>query len=250
MVGAVRRSLGRDVGEKEVRSFLATLPERYLRGTAAETVAAHFVMARDIASHPVATATRPVPDRGCAELSVVTRDQPGLFARIAGVLSANGGNIIDAQLFTSSEGVAIDVFWLTDAAGAPLSDHEQWERIRAEMAEAIAGGKGIDEIVGHRFKRRILSWGYRHRPPEIVIDNDVSALNTVVEISADDRRGLLYTIASAFHELSCSIERARITTHVDRVTDVFYIRDAGGGKIVEKERLERIRRELFNALEE
>ena len=249
-IASVRRSLGRDVSVDAVKKFLATLPERYLFSTSPETIAAHFVMARDVAAHPVATAQRPVPDRGCTELSVVTPDSPGLFARIAGVLSANGANIIDAQLYTSADGVAIDVFWMTDAAGGPLSDHEQWARIREEMAAAIIAGGGIEAIVGHRFKRRLLSWGHRHRPPEVLVDNDVSATDTIVEVSADDRRGLLYTIASTFHDLGCSIERARITTHVDRVTDVFYIRDEGGAKIIEKERLEKIRREIFNSLEE
>lgn len=249
-IRAVRRCLGRDGGEEEVMAFLVALPERYLSSTAPETIAAHLMLARQLASCAVATAQRPVPQRGCTELSVVTRDAPGLFAKIAGVLSANGANIIDAQLFTSAEGIAIDICWLTDAAGAPLADPGQWRRIREEMAAAITGATPIDQIVGDRFKRRLLSWGQRLRPPAVVVDNDVSAEETVVEVNADDRRGLLYTIAATFHELSCSIERARITTHIDRVIDVFYIRDAGGAKITDRDRLERIRRRLLEALEE
>ena len=249
-IAAIRRLLGRGDEAHGLEAFLARLPERYLDSIPPEAVAAHAVMARGAAPRSVATAQRPIPERGCTELSVVTRDAPGLFAKIAGVLTANGANIIDAQLFTAADGVAIDVFWMTDAAGKPLADPEQWARIRQEMEAAIAGEKEIDAIVGHRFKRRLLSWGQRHRAPEIVVDNDVSAAETVVEVGADDRLGLLYTIAATFAELGCSIERARITTHVDRVIDVFYIRDAGGGKIVDRERLDRIRRELWSALEE
>ncbi|HPQ81081.1 MAG TPA: [protein-PII] uridylyltransferase, partial [bacterium] len=184
LIASVKRSLGRDISREQVQRFISTLPERYLYSTDPETIAAHLVMARDIAAHPAATAQRPVPDRGCTELSVVTPDMPGLFAHIAGVLSANGANIIDARLYTSSEGIAIDVFWMTDAAGKPITDPEQWARIREEMAEAIVGKRKMEEIVGHRFKRRLLSWSHRYRPPEIVIDNDVSATDTIVEVSA------------------------------------------------------------------
>lgn len=249
-IRAVRRSLGRDHGEAEVCAFLARLPERYLTSTAPETIAAHLMLAGQLGACTVATAQQPVPLRGCTEFSVVTRDAPGLFAKIAGVLSANGVNIIDAQLFTSTEGIAIDIFWFTDAAGRPVDDPERWKRIRQEMAAAISGTASIEAIVGGRFTRRLLSWGPRHRPAAVIVDNDVSAQETVIEVNADDRRGLLYTIASTFHELSCSIERARITTHIDRVIDVFYIRDSGGAKIADRDRLDEIRRRLLDALEE
>ncbi|MFH0799969.1 MAG: [protein-PII] uridylyltransferase [Pseudomonadota bacterium] len=249
-IEAVRRSLGADFSVSEIREFLAALPERYAFSTDSQTIAAHIVMARGIELKPVATVERQVPGRGCTEFSVVTRDAPGLFARMAGALTANGANILEAQLYTTAGGLAIDLFLVTDAVGQPLEDAHRWEKIRADLTAMIAGGEDVDRIVGGRFKRRLLGWSPRQHPPEILVDNDVSAIETVVEISADDRRGLLYTIASAFHELSCTIERAKITTHVDRVIDVFYIKKSGGGKVVSPEEVGRLRGSLFDALEE
>lgn len=249
-IAALCRHLGTDWHLDDVRRFLASLPGRYLLSVAPETVAAHATMARLLESQALVMMSQDRPERGCTEISIVTRDAPGLFANIAGVLSANGANIIDAQLYTTTHGVAIDVLWLTDVSGKPLTDPAQGARIREEMRRVIADGEDVDRIVEGRFKRRLLSRGQRQRPPEVLVDNDVSATDTVVEVAADDRRGLLYTVASAFHDVGCSIERARISTHVDRVTDVFYIRDADGGKIVDRERLETIRRELLGALEE
>ena len=176
-----------------------------------------------------------------------TRDAPGLFAKIAGVLTANGANIIDAQLNTSVRGQAIDVFWVTDPTHRPLNDSEILERIRGEMEVAIKGEVEVDRIVEGRFKRRLLSW--TRRPPLVTVDNDVSALETVVEVQADDRRGLLYTIACVFHELGLTIDRARITTLVDRVIDVFYIRNGLGEKVNSSQQLDLVRRRLLEAIE-
>lgn len=246
----VRRCLGKGAGEGELSAFLATLPERYRSSTAPETIAAHLLLARQIEASAVATAVRPVEERGCTEISVVTRDAPGLFAKLAGVLSANGANIVGAELFTSAEGIAIDVLWLTDADGRPLADPDRWRRIREEMEAVVSGKVPVDRIVGERLKRRLLSPGAGRLAPRVVLDNDVSASETVVEVVADDRRGLLYEIASTFHALGCTIDRARITTHLDRVVDVFYIRGSGGEKIAGRGCLEEMRRRLLAALEE
>jgi [protein-PII] uridylyltransferase len=246
-IRAVGRAVGRDLGVPEVEEFVTSLPERYLLSMAPEAIAAHAMMTHRLEGVPVSTFWRQVPKRGCTEISVVTRDTPGLFAKISGVLTANGANVIDAQLYTSTLGVAIDVFWVTDPLHHPLDAPEVLARIREEMEVAIKGKVDVNRMVEGRFKRRLLSWN--QRPPLVTLDNDVSAMETVVEVQADDRSGLLYTIARAFRELDLTIDRARITTHVDRVIDVFYIRDELGEKITSSERLDLIRRQLLEAIE-
>ena len=166
------------------------------------------------------------------------------------MLSAGGANIEGAELHTTSDGTAIDVLWVTDSLHRPFDDPDGWTRIRRELTQAVSGERELRQIVEGRFKRRLLTWQASPRPVEVTVDNDVSAEHTVVEISADDRRGLLYTIADTMHELGLSIDLARITTHVDRVTDVFYIRDGSGRKIDTRERLEQIRQSLAEALGE
>ncbi len=245
----VARLMGRDCSAERVREFLQRLPLRYGHAVEPEAVAAHLLMTGELASHPLATFVRPAPDRGCTEFSVVTADAPGLFAKIAGVLSAGGANIVDAQVYTSTDGLAIDVIWITDSTHRPFEDPEALARIRAELLRAITGGEELHAIVGGRFKRRLLQQVGRQRPPQVFIDNDVSATHTVVEVHADDRRGLLYAIAAVFHELACTIDLARITTSVDRVIDVFYIRDAQGGKIDSRERIRAVSERLLEALE-
>lgn len=249
VVAAVMKRVGRDMDRAGVLEYLSRLPDRYLYSTSPDAIAAHVLLVRDLASQPLATFLREIPERNCTELSVVTRDCPGLFAKIAGVLALNSANILDAQVSTASDGTAIDVMLVTDATHSMIEDQDVWSKIRRDLAEVLPSDRDMARIVGGRFKRRFLEAMQHRRPTEVKIENDVSAQHTVVEIKTDDRRGLLYMIASAFHELGCSIEVARITTHIDRVLDVFYIRDVSGAKIDSKERLEQVRTRLEEALE-
>lgn len=247
---SIKRYLGECYSADDIELHLSALPERYLFSIPAKTIAAHIMMSKDLGNRPVATVNSVVEEMGCSEFSIITRDQPGLFAKIAGILSAGGANIVNAQLYTTSAGVAIDVLWLTDTQDRPFDDPERWMRIREDLELVILEKANADSVIGSRLKRRLLCVSRKSRTPNITIDNDVSAGETVVEIQADDRRGLLYTIASTFHELGLVIGRAKITTHVDRVIDVFYIRDSNGEKILSREKLEAIRRTLLKALGE
>lgn len=55
-------------------------------------------------------------DLGTCEYAVVAHDDliPGLFSKIAGVMAASGLQILDAQIVTRQDGVAVDTFQVTD----------------------------------------------------------------------------------------------------------------------------------------
>ena len=57
--------------------------------------------------------------RSVTEITLYTADHPGLFSRIAGALAVSGANIVDAKILTMSNGMALDTFWVQDAAGGP-----------------------------------------------------------------------------------------------------------------------------------
>lgn len=249
-IKAVGRFMAKDIGDEELCAFLSSVPDRYLFSTDPALVASHIMVSHEISETKIATILNPFREEGYHELSVITNDSPGLFAKIAGVITANGANIVDAQIYTNERGLAIDIFRITDAAGKFYDDPEHLRVMREEMADVMAGRVDIKKIVEARFKRRLLSPPGNARPVEIIVDNDVSATETVLEISADDRRGLVYMIATILFEIGCMIERARITTIVDRATDVFYIKEAGGGKIESRERLCEIKERLAEALGE
>jgi [protein-PII] uridylyltransferase len=69
----------------------------------------------------------------------------------------------------------------------------------------------------------------------------------VLEIEAQDRFGLLFRIARSLSSLGVNIVSARLSTRVDRAVDTFYVTGGSGSKIVDKEQIERLERELIGA---
>jgi [protein-PII] uridylyltransferase len=84
----------------------------------------------------------------------------------------------------------------------------------------------------------------------VLVDNSTSRRNTIFDVFAADRMGLLYTIARALFESGLSVSVAKIGTYLDQVVDVFYVTDAAGRKIVDEERLREIQGRLMTAIEE
>ncbi len=55
---------------------------------------------------------------------------------------------------------------------------------------------------------------------------------------------MLYTISRTLFELQIRIYVAKITTKVDQVADVFYIRTARGQKVTDREQMDELKRAL------
>lgn len=246
-IARVRKVLGRRASSSEIDGFVHTMPMRYVLGTSAPLIATHVEMiGRARAGEAVVCDVRNDFDRGASEFSIVTRDAPGLFARLAGLITANGLNIVDAYLNTSKEGWAVDVICVTDLKQQPVEDVVRWKRVTDEMQRVVEGA-ALEPVLEQRLKPRFGKRA-RHAEPVVDIDNDVSAQETVVEVHADDSQGVLYRIAHVLANEGCSIVRARISTHVDRVIDVFYIRDVTGEKITSRDHLDRLKRALMDEL--
>jgi [protein-PII] uridylyltransferase len=78
----------------------------------------------------------------------------------------------------------------------------------------------------------------------VAIDNASSDTSTIVEVFATDAPGLLYRIASTLFDAGLSVRSAKVGTYLDQVVDGFHVTDQTGGKIVDVERLERVRKAL------
>jgi [protein-PII] uridylyltransferase len=64
------------------------------------------------------------------EVTVYAADHPGLFSRIAGALAVAGASIVDARIHTLTNGMALDTFWVQDAAAAPSTSRTAWRGSR------------------------------------------------------------------------------------------------------------------------
>lgn len=238
-----------------VGEFLGSMPDNYALSTPEEMIGAHAALRRKFARREeagdvpaVAKHLSPFPERGFTELAVCTRDRPGLFAMLSGVLASHGMNILAARIDTSRDGVALDAFRVSHDGSEAAIDVERWERVDKTLRAVLAGTLDIEELVRRSNRPSLLSKKKRPVPPRVEIDNRVSADFTVLDVYAGDRVGLLFTITNCLYHLWLEIHLAKITTMVNHVLDVFYVTDNEGRKIEDPERLEMIRRELTEAL--
>ena len=67
------------------------------------------------------------------------RDEPGLFYRLTGAISLAGGNIIDARIHTSLDGMALDNFLVQDGKSEPFADRHQLKRLEGAVLRALGG---------------------------------------------------------------------------------------------------------------
>ena len=88
-------------------------------------------------------------ERGATLVIVYAKDQPGLFYRIAGAISLAGGNIIDARIHTTDDGMALDNFLVQDAERGPFADPHQLKRLEARGG----AGAGRPGAVGRAARR-------------------------------------------------------------------------------------------------
>jgi [protein-PII] uridylyltransferase len=239
-----------------LRRFFEAMPDGYFVSTPEEMLASHGTLRQDLEAREeagempaLATLRTHFSERDFTEFAVCTRDRPGLFSRLSGVLAANGMNILAARIATSNDGVALDAFRISNG-GVTEQDDSRWERVERTLRDVLAGKVDIEELVSRSQRPSILSRKRRPMPTTIDIDNQVSRDYTVLDVSTADRVGLLFTITNCLYHLWLEIHLAKITTMVDQVLDVFYVTDNEGRKIEDPERLEIIRRELLRALEQ
>jgi [protein-PII] uridylyltransferase len=76
----------------------------------------------------------------------------------------------------------------------------------------------------------------------VKINNQDSDFYTIVEITGEDRLGILYEITQALTDHGCDIHFARILTLGNRIVDVFYVQDEWGEKIAEKNKIDQLKR--------
>jgi [protein-PII] uridylyltransferase len=191
-------------------------------------------------------------DGNYTELTLATIDSPGLFSIITGVLASHSINILGAQIHTRKTGAVLDVLQVHSAIGDQVDNDAKWKRVEADLTGAIEGRIYVEDLMEKCQQPAYLksSGAKPKRPNKILIDNEVSAKYTVIDIFANDKVGLLYDISRTLKDLGLYIEVSKISTKVDQAADVFYVRDIFGQKITGPSKIEEIRNSLLENLSE
>ena len=206
------------------KALWETLDVSYFMRHDAAAIAWH---AKQLSRHvdaqtPIVRARRSAVGEGLQVL-VYTRDQPDLFARICGYFDQASFSVVDARIHTTQRAYALDTFEVVTSAG--MEEHYQalTNMIEADLAQAIALAGPLPAPRKGRVSRRVKSFPIA---PRVTLRPDEKAQNWLLNISASDRLGLLYSIARVLAQHHIVVQLAKVATLGERVEDTFLIHGA------------------------
>jgi [protein-PII] uridylyltransferase len=229
-IEAVRALLGQEP-ERDVDRFVLRMPRGYFLAVDPAEAARHFrTIAPQLGSEELRTAATTGSRPGTYQLLIVTPDRPGLLSSIAGALAVRGISILSAQVFTTSDRVAVDLFEVEGAFEREITE-QRWRGVRSMLRRVIEGATSIDRKVDEM--RRHYPGPEAQTPVTVRADNDASDFSTVLEVGAPDRMGLLYDMTRSLSALALDVHLAKVATFDGRVIDAFYVRDQLGRKVTD-----------------
>lgn len=243
----VRRMMPPSFSEDELNAHFAHLPPRYFQIHNARDVLSDLTQAHRFIYHQIAEeekALEPVIawhnelDRGYTSVKICTWDRAGLFSKIAGAFTSAGMNILGAQIFTRTDGVILDTFYVTEAKTGGLVNKDEREKFESYLLKALTGHFDFGPLLARQRLSGPLyqAIGGERIPTVIHFDNETSETRTAIDVETEDRVGLLYTISQALSELRLDIILAKITTEKGAASDTFYVTELDGSKVLSSER--------------
>ena len=177
---------------------------------------AKFVRASEDAEKRLATTVAFDAERAVTELTLLAPDHPWLLSIIAGACAMAGANIVDAQIYTTTDGRALDTISLSREFDRDEDEERRANRIANSIEKALRGELRLPDVVAKRAppKGRIRAFAVE---PTVTINNQWSHRYTMVEVTGLDRTGLsVRTDGDALQAQSqycigarCDVRRAR-----------------------------------------
>ena len=223
-------------------------PSYWLR-TDLAMVAEHAKLIRDAEaqSRPIVTHIATDAFRGVTEITLLAPNHPRLLAMVAGACTGAGANIVDAQISTTRDGMALDTIHLEREFDHAEDEERRARKIAITIERLLRGDVRLAEVVSTKRKPKARLSAFTVEP-QVAIDNTLSDALTVIEINGLDRPGLLYDVTREISDLNLDIASAHIATFGEKAVDVFYVTDLTGKKITSKSRELAIRERLLKVL--
>jgi len=181
------------------------------------------------------------------ELTVYAPDHPRLLAQITGACAAAKANIVGAQIFTTTDGMALDTILIQREFSDETDEYRRAERVADLIHRTLRGEVRLKEAMARAERPQVRIKAFSVEP-RVIINNQSSNRHTVIEVNGLDRIGLLYDLTEALYRLNLNIASAHITTFGEKVIDVFYVTDLTGARIEAPGRHKQIERALTAVL--
>lgn len=248
----VRDALGATADDAWFTQQVRHLPSGYLRSTPPSQIAEELTELHDLKPRRAIAKAHYRVESDALEYWVGTSEliTPGVFHKLTGALSAQGLQILAAEIHTLDGGLVSDRFVVLDPDHTGMPPTERQEEVCRALASSLEAGDAQRPAF-----RRVWRAGRQESDAltalatQVRFDNATSDRYTIIDVFAPDRSGLLYTIARTLFELELSVAVAKIGTYLDQVVDVFYVTDSQQRKVEDERRLADIRGRLLGEID-
>ena len=154
------------------------------------------------------------------QVLIYSPDQEALFARICAFFERMNYNIVDAKIYTTQHGYALDSFQILDQSKQPSHYRDLLAFIEFELGTRLRARTALEAPTRGRVSRHL-----KHFPiePEVSVRRDDKGVNWMLSITGGDRSGLLSNIARIFIKHRVRLHNAKIITLGERAEDVFIV---------------------------
>jgi [protein-PII] uridylyltransferase len=236
--------------KKKTETLLGVMSRRYLLYMPAVEIKKHIKLYHDLASDNAEFIWKieQATDANTRSVTICAQDRPGLISKIAGVFTLNNIDILDVQVFTWRNNIALDIFKVNPPPD-PILEDEKWSRTAKDLGAALS--EELDLTAALRKKMHVYrntKNGLGIKPHQVTVDNTSSSFFTIIEVFTYDSPGLLFRVTDALYRCNLNIWVAKIATKADQVVDVFYVRDENGQKVDLPEQVENIKAAIMERL--
>jgi [protein-PII] uridylyltransferase len=233
--------------ESQIKAAISRHYDAYWLNVSLEKQIAHQALIDRSSPRDIVTEVHTDAFTAITELTIYAPDHPRLLALLTGACAAANANIMGAQIFTTTDGMALDTILIQREFSTEDDERRRAERVTEIIRLALQGKLRLKDAVAGATRQRSRLKAFSVAP-RVIIDNQSSNRFTVIEINGLDRIGLLYKLTEALFHLSLNIASAHITTFGEKAIDVFYVTDLTGDKILNPARHAQIERELMKVL--
>ncbi|NRO97738.1 [protein-PII] uridylyltransferase [Paraburkholderia sp. NMBU_R16] len=195
----------------------------FLRHDAADIAWQTRVLYRHVEAQAPIVRARPAPIGEALQVLVYVRDRPDLFAGICAYFERNGLSVLDARISTTRHGYALDNFIVAH----PEQDVQYRDianLVEQQLSAWLSSGEPLPEPSKGRLSRLSRTFPIT---PRVDLRADERGQYYILSVSANDRLGLLYSIARVLANHRVGVHAARINTLGERVEDVFLLDGRG-----------------------
>lgn len=253
------------ISDEEIEAHFSLLPERYFINTDQADIELHLRMVNRLLTQ-IQTAESmgtlaPIvdwhddKDLSMTVVNVVTWDRAGLFYKLAGALTLADVNIVSTKAISRKDHISIDTFYIIDPDGGVVTNRNAREIFQQRLDEALIEEKELMPAIKEReakikAKRKDKDLLPAPFPPSVDVYHELSLKQTIIEVQASDRIGLLYQLSRLISKKGFDIGFARVATERGVAMDTFYIRNVNSKEETNTTALLELREDLDKVVRE